>query len=87
MFATIKYRGVLLACEFGYYAGYAGSRIDPPEPAQAEIAAVKAGAVDITPMLTDEQVEEIADACVEWVIDQREAAMEDRRDRERDECE
>jgi hypothetical protein len=85
MLATIDYHGVPLAVEFGYYAGYAGDRIDPPEPAQAEIATVKAGAVDITAILTDEQAEEIADACVEWVSAQRAAAMEARAERERNE--
>lgn len=85
MLATIDYHGIPLACEFGYYAGYAGDHIDPPEPPLAEIVSVKAGAVDITAMLTDEQVEEIADACVEWVSEQRAAAMEARTERERDE--
>lgn len=85
MLATIDYHGIPLACEFSYYAGYAGDRIDPPEPPLAEIATVKAGAVDITAILTDEQAEEIADACVEWVSDQRAAAMEARAERERDE--
>jgi hypothetical protein len=78
--ATIDYCGVPLVCAFSYYAGFAGSQIDPPEPAQAELASVKAGAVDILPILTEEQYDEIERACVQWVSDEREAAMEMRRE-------
>jgi nitrogen regulatory protein PII-like uncharacterized protein len=80
--AVIDYHGVPLCCEFSYYAGFAGSQIDPPEPAMAELSSVKAGAVDILSILSEEQYFEVADACLEWVADQREAAMEQRRERD-----
>jgi hypothetical protein len=80
--AVVDYHGVPLACEFSYYAGFAGSQIDPPEPAQAELSSVKAGAVDVLAILTESQMYEIETLCLEWVSDEREAAMEARRERD-----
>jgi hypothetical protein len=82
--AVVDYHGVPLCVEFSYYGGFAGSQIDPPEPALAELSSVKAGAVDILSILTEEQYDEIERACVQWVSDEREAAMEMRAERERD---
>jgi hypothetical protein len=82
--AVIDYHGVPLACEFSYYAGFAGSQIDPPEPPMTELSSVKAGAVDILAILTEEQMDEISDLCLQDIADAKEAALELRADVERD---
>jgi nitrogen regulatory protein PII-like uncharacterized protein len=82
--AVIDYHGVPLCCEFSYYAGFAGSQIDPPEPPMAELSSVKAGAVDILSVLNEEQMDEISDLCLQDIADAKEAAMELRAERERD---
>ena len=65
--ATIDYHGVPLVCEFDYYRGFPGDRIDPPEPELAEFYSIKAGAVEIYSIFTDDQLGEIETACIEWV--------------------
>ena len=85
MLATIDYRGVPLVCQFSYYRGSPGSRIDPPEPELAEFGTIKAGAVDIYPLLSEDQIEEIATACIEWVHMDRAYQMTEHADMLREE--
>lgn len=80
MRATIDYKGVPLVCEFSYYAGCGGTRETPPEPEMAELASVKAGAVEIIDVFNEDQLFEIGDACLEWYRDDRAYQMTEHAD-------
>ena len=59
---------LLLDIEFSYSPGYAGSRMEPPEPAEVEIITAKANGVVIE--LTDEEYEYLTDKLYEdWQED------------------
>lgn len=90
--ALVDYHGVPLFVEFDHYPGYAESStffwdepLEPPEPESCELLSVKAGAVDIEPILTDDQVHEIEQLAVDWLEDERERWAEAHRDAVRDE--
>lgn len=83
--ATIDYHGVPLVCEFSYYAGSGGTLETPPEPEMAELSSVKAGAVEIIDVFTEEQLFEIGDACLEWYRDERNYQASEHADMQRKE--
>lgn len=83
-----------VAVFFTYDAGYRGDYYQPPEPESAEIDSVIYNGVDIVNVLSESQLDELADKCINLVHKGAEAAAEaaaeaeyeDRRERERDGC-
>lgn len=57
-----QYGGMELECELEYDPPQAATEIDPAWPAVAILTRAKTGGVDVTPLLSDELVEQIEGA-------------------------
>jgi hypothetical protein len=74
---TVNYCGVQLECEYDYERGFAGSRIDPPYAASAQVSSVKVGGVECIDLFDDRQYAAIQALVLEAHGDEHEAAEAD----------
>lgn len=61
---TVKFFGVVLKCEGHYYKGFAGSYMEPPEPALFEFTYVKHCDEDVYGLLGEDNLRELEQMCI-----------------------
>lgn len=66
MKASIDYLSVPLVCAFEYSRGYAATWEEPGEPESVDFQSITVGGIEVYPMLTDDQLNDIEALCLQW---------------------